>query len=152
MVKLLSEYDLKPASSGKYIMDASTAPKWIGFIASILDSLQQIFDDESKEPTMISNVDEKPTKKMFFDKGRVEAVDAFTRMLYSISRNRELQRLFTLYSLKEIRPSTLGTISNHHLENESPECQNSIAAARSDVAEVDHGEFSFTGTYERYLI
>jgi hypothetical protein len=151
MVKLLSEYDLKPASSGKYIMDASTAPKWIGFIASILDSLQQIFNDESKEPMMIPNVDEKPTKKMFFDKGRVEAVDAFTRMLFLISRNRELQRLFTLYSLEEIRPSTLGTISNHQLENESPECQNSTAAARADVAEVDHGEFSFTGTYGRYL-
>jgi len=141
-MKLLSEYDLKPASSGKYIMDASTAPKWIGFIASILDSLQQIFDDESKEPTMIPNVDEEPTKKVFFDKGRVEAVNAFTRMFYSISRNRELQKLFTLYSLEEIRPS---------LENESPECQNSTAAARADVAEVDHGEFSFTGTYRRYL-
>lgn len=63
MVKLLSEYDLKPASSGKYIMDASTAPKWIGFITSILDSLQQIFDDASKEPTMIPNVNEKPLKK-----------------------------------------------------------------------------------------
>ena len=151
MVKLLSEYDLKPASSGKYITDASTAPKWIGFITSILDSLQQIFDDESKEPTMIPNVNEKPLKKKFFDKGRVEAVDAFTRMLYLISRNCGLQRLFTLYSLEEIRPSTLLTISNHQFENEFPECQNSAAAARADVAEVDHGEFSFTGAYRRYL-
>ena len=103
-------------------MDSSTAPKWIGFIASILNSLRQTFDDESKKPTAIPNVDQEPTKQMFLDKARVEAVDGFTRMLLSICRNRELQSLFTLDSLKEIRPGT------------------------ADVAaEGSHSEFSFIG-------
>jgi len=139
MVVLLNEHDLKAMSSGKYVMDSLTAPKWIGFIASILDSLCQIFDGESKEPTAIPNVDQEPTKQMFLDKGRVETVDGYTRMLLSICRNRELQSLFTLYSLKEIRPGTLGIISKP--KNESPD-----NSTRADVAaEGGDSEFSFIG-------
>ena len=59
---------------------------------------------------------------MFLDKARVEAVDGLTKTLLSICRDRELQSLFTLNSLKEIRPGT------------------------ADVAaEGGHSEFSFIG-------
>ena len=40
-------------------MNASTAPKWIRFIASVLDRLHQIFDDQLKDSTAIQDGNKK---------------------------------------------------------------------------------------------
>ena len=145
MAGFLDEHDLKPTSTGKYIMNASTAPKWIGFIASILDRLRQTFDDELKDSTMIQDGSKKPDRK-FLDKGRVEAVDSLTRVLYLIFGNRELQNLFGLDSLRKV--TLLGTLPNERTtpnsqleETSSDECCY-IAAQSANPSEVDHGESS----------
>jgi hypothetical protein len=120
MAGFLDEHDLKPTSAGKYIMNASTGPKWIGFIASILDRVHQTFDDESNDSTTIQDGNKK-TERKSLDKGRVEAIDALIRVLYLIFAHREVQILFGLDSLRKF---TLGTLP-------------------TNAAEVDHGEFSF---------
>ena len=76
-------------------MNASTAPKWIGAIATILDVLRRVFKEESKDST-----------SKFLNELRVEGVDLFTYILYAIICNRELQDLFGLNSLREIHRST----------------------------------------------
>ena len=115
----LGLFDLNPTASGKYIINASTAPKWIGAIANLLDNLRQIFQYESKD-----------SKENVLNKVRVRAVSTFTYTLYMIFCIRELQDLFGLNSLKEITP-----------EKNSPDgyCNNT---AKKSV-EADQGEFSF---------
>ena len=49
-------------------MNASTAPKWIRFIASVLDRLHQIFDDQLKDSTAIQDGNKK-TERKFLKKG-----------------------------------------------------------------------------------
>lgn len=124
-----SYHDLKPAAPGKYIMNTSTAPKWIGAIATILDVLRRVFKEESKDST-----------SKFLNKLRVEGVSIFTYILYAIICNRELQDLFGLSSLREITP--------HVIPNPQPgesfaeESQRHVKQS-FDAAEVDHGEFYF---------
>ena len=117
-------------------MNASTAPKWIGAIATILDVLRRVFKEESKDST-----------SKFLNELRVEGVDLFTYILYAIICNRELQDLFGLNSLREITPEYLAAthfIPNPQPGDSSPEESRSDTAKRNlDAAEVDHGEFSF---------
>ena len=44
-----SLHDLNPTASGKYIMNTSTALKWIWAIANILDNLRRTFQVESND-------------------------------------------------------------------------------------------------------
>lgn len=129
-------------------MNASTAPKWIGFIASILDRLRQIFNAESKEPTTTIQNGNKKTERKFLDKGRVEAVVGLTRALDLIFINRELQNLFGLNSLRKITLRTLPKIHitpNSQLKKNSPdEYCNSTVAQSASAAEVDLCKFSFS--------
>jgi len=131
-----SYHDLKPTGPGKYIMNASMAPKWIGAIATILDVLRRVFKEESKDST-----------SKFLNKLWVEGVNLFTYILYAIICNRELQDLFGLNSLKEITPEYLA--ATHVIPNPQPG-ESSAEESRSgtekqslDAAEVGHGEFYF---------
>jgi hypothetical protein len=131
-----SYHDLKPTAPGKYIMNASTAPKWIGAIATILDVLRRVFKEESKDST-----------SKFLNKLRVEGVNIFTYILYAIICNRELQDLFGLNSLKEITPEYLAAThfnpNPQPGENSAEESRSDTAKRTLDAAEVDHGEFYF---------
>lgn len=82
--------DLNLSASGKYIMNASTVPKWIEAI-TILLKLRKIFQDESKV-----------IYEELLNKDRVSDVSVIAFTLYVIFCNEELQDLFGLYSLKEI--------------------------------------------------
>jgi len=145
-VRFFRNCDLNPTATGKYILNAATAPKWIGAIAKILGVLRQIFKDESKD-----------SKSKFLNTDRVQGVTAFMYTLYAILFNREVQDLFGLNSLKEITPDYL---ANAHIlpslqpeEGSSDEYLSETVDQSPDVTEVDNGEFSFfnfPGICKRY--
>jgi hypothetical protein len=69
VAEIFEDLGLNPTSSGTYILNASTAVKWIGLIAAILTVLNQMFEEE-----------EHSTNKVL-DPDRVQAVTIFMRAL-----------------------------------------------------------------------
>jgi len=123
-------HDLNPTASGKYIINASTAPKWIGAIANLLDDLRRTFEDEWKHGKLAS-----------LTQHSVYAVSTYTYTLYVIFCNRELQDLFGLNSLKAITPDYVAAT---HIVPSAQREKSSPDGNRSNIdqsAEADHGEF-----------
>ena len=121
---------VNPTASGKYIIDASTAPKWIGAIANLLDDLRQTFKDEWRHG-----------KPASLTQHSVYAVSTYTFTLYVIFCNRELQDLFGLKSLKAITPDYVA--ATHIVPSAQPE-KSSLDGNRRNTdqsAEAGHGEF-----------
>ncbi|KIM35673.1 hypothetical protein M413DRAFT_326741 [Hebeloma cylindrosporum] len=104
--EIFEDLGLKPTSPGTYTLNASTAVKWIGLIATILTVLNRMFEEE-----------EQSTSKVL-DSDRVQVVAIFTRALYAIFCNEELQDLFGLESLKMVTP-TKGTWPNLSADDDS---------------------------------
>ena len=104
VAEIFEDFGLKPTSSGTYVLNASTAVKWIGLIATIFSLLNQMFEDEEQSTSEV------------LDSDRVQAVTIFMRALYAIFCNEELQDLFGLESLKMITPTRVTRII--HVSNE----------------------------------
>ena len=110
VAEIFEDLGLNPTSSGTYILNASTAVKWIGLIATILTVLNQMFEEE-----------EQSTSKVL-DPDRVQAVTIFMRALYAIFSNEDLQDLFGLEPLKVITPTRVSwTIRGPHEDADSLE-------------------------------
>lgn len=57
VAEIFEDLGLNPTSSGRYILNASTAVKWIGLIATILTVLNQMFEEEEQSTSKVLDPD-----------------------------------------------------------------------------------------------